>query len=143
MNFIWRRFGLVAAGTIIFLGGIAVGGWQARGVHAQSKTPARKFGQPKTIIHLVVYKWVDGVSEADKQKALDGIKELAARVPGVKNVWLKTHRNQLREYDGVYAIEFASDEAAADYAESPAHEAWSKQWQRVRAASLSFQAANP
>jgi hypothetical protein len=142
MRSLRRQFGLVAAGAILFLGGIAVGGWPGRGVHAQSKTPPRRFGQPKTVIHLVVYKWADGVSEADKQKALDGIKDLAARVPGVKKIWLKTHRNQLREFDGVYAIEFASDEAAADYAESPAHEAWSKQWQHVRAASLSFQAAN-
>lgn len=143
MNSFQRRVGSIAAGAVLFLGGWIVGGWQTHNVLAQSKTAVHRFGQPKTVIHLVVYKWAEGVSDADKQKALGGIKDLAARIPGVKNIWLKTHRNQLREFDGVFAIEFASDEAAADYAESAAHEAWSKQWQQVRAASLSFQATNP
>jgi hypothetical protein len=43
----------------------------------------------------------------------------------------------------VYAIEFTSAEAAADYAESPVHEAWSKKWQELRENSLSFQVSNP
>ena len=34
-------------------------------------------------------------------------------------------------------------EAAADYAESPVHEAWSKTWQEQRENSLSFQVSNP
>ncbi len=143
MNFLRRRAAGIATGAILFLGGAAVGGWRAQGAFAQNKSAARRFGQPKSVIHLVVYKWKDGIADADKQKTLDGIKELAARIPGVKNIWLKTHRNQLRDFDGVFAIEFAGPEAAADYAESPLHEAWSKQWQEQRANSLSFQATNP
>ena len=34
-------------------------------------------------------------------------------------------------------------EAAADYAESPVHETWSKMWQEQRENSLSFQVSNP
>src|SRR5207249_2646480 len=48
-----------------------------------------------------------------------------------------------RDFSGVYAIEFANAEAAADYAESPVHEAWSKSWQQKRENSLSFQVSNP
>ena len=68
---------------------------------------------------------------------------MAAKIPGIKNIWLKTERNQARDFSGVYAIEFASAEAAADYAENPVHEAWSKSWQQVRENSLSFQVSNP
>jgi antibiotic biosynthesis monooxygenase (ABM) superfamily enzyme len=74
---------------------------------------------------------------------LNGIKTMAGKIPGIKNIWLKTERNQIRDFDGVYAIEFASAEAAADYAESPKHEAWRKRWEELRENSLSFQVSNP
>jgi antibiotic biosynthesis monooxygenase (ABM) superfamily enzyme len=122
----------------LFGAGIAVGSLRATNVSAQNK-----FGQPKTVLHVVVYKFKDATSENDRQKALDGIKDLARKIPGVKNIWLKTNRNQIRDFSGVYAIEFTSPETAADYAESPAHEAWAKQWEALRENSLSFQITNP
>lgn len=134
-----RNSGLkIAVGVLVFLAGIAVGSLRSGTASAQNK-----FGQPKTVIHVVVYKFKDTTSEYDRQKALDGIKDLAHKIPGVKNIWMKTARNQIRDFTGVYAIEFASAEAAADYAENPAHEAWSKQWETLRENSLSFQATNP
>jgi len=129
------QFTLCAA---LFAAGMAVGLLRAPNVAAQNK-----FGQPKTVLHVVVYKFKDATSENDRQKALDGIKDLAHKIPGVKNIWLKTNRNQIRDFSGVYAIEFTSAEAAADYAESPAHEAWAKQWEALRENSLSFQVTNP
>src|SRR5260370_32881930 len=72
-----------------------------------------------------------------------GIKSMAGKIPGIRNIWLKTERNQMRDFDGVYAIEFASPEAAADYAESPLHESWRKRWEELRENSLSFQVSNP
>jgi hypothetical protein len=122
----------------IFGAGIAVGSLHATSVAAQNK-----FGQPKTVLHVVVYKFKDATSENERQKALDGIKDLARKIPRVKNIWLKTNRNQLKDFSGVYAIEFTSAEAAADYAESPLHEAWAKQWEALRENSLSFQVTNP
>jgi antibiotic biosynthesis monooxygenase (ABM) superfamily enzyme len=134
-----QKLGLqLAFGVALFAAGIAVGSLRAGSVSAQNK-----FGQPKTVLHVVVYKFKDATSENDRQKALDGIKDLARRIPGVKNIWLKTNRNQIRDFSGVYAIEFTSEETAADYAESPAHEAWAKQWESLRANSLSFQISNP
>ena len=50
----------------------------------------------------MVYKFKDTTSENDRQKALDGIKDLARKIPGVKNIWLKTNRNQIRDLSGVY-----------------------------------------
>jgi antibiotic biosynthesis monooxygenase (ABM) superfamily enzyme len=133
-----KRFAQIAAAAGLFAAGVAFGAW-----HAQSVAAQNRFGQPKTVIHLVVYKWKNTASQDDKDKALAGIKTLAAKVPGIKNIWLKTQRNQIRDFDGVYAIEFASPEAAADYAESPQHETWRKRWEELRENSLSFQASNP
>jgi len=125
-------------GAALFLGGAAVGNW-----HADSMAAQNRFGQPKTVIHFVIYKWKNTTSQDDKDKALAGLKTLAAQIPGVKNIWLKTLRNQIRDFDGVYAIEFTSQEAAADYAESPKHETWRKRWEELRENSLSFQVSNP
>jgi len=138
MGFAVRRLANIAAAVALFGGGVAVGNWHTRSVAAQNR-----FGQPKTVVHFVVYKWKNTTSQNDKDQALAGIKTMAAKIPGVKNIWLKTQRNQIRDFDGVYAIEFASAEAAADYAESPLHEAWRKRWEELRENSLSFQASNP
>jgi Stress responsive A/B Barrel Domain len=133
-----HRFFRIALAAAIFLTGIEVGTWHARSVEAQNR-----FGQPKTVIHFVVYKWKNTASQDDKDQALNGIKAMAAKIPGIKNIWLKTQRNQIRDFDGVYAIEFTNPEAAADYAESPKHEDWRKRWEELRENSLSFQASNP
>ena len=133
-----HRLVSTVAGIAIFCAGIAAGNWRASSVAAQNRA-----GQPHTVIHVVVYKWRNTTSQDDKDKALAGLKTLAAQVPGIKNIWLKTLRNQIRDFDGVYAIEFASQEAAADYAESPKHEAWRKRWEELRENSLSFQVSNP
>jgi cell division protein FtsX len=138
MGFVGRRLWTIACGAVLFAGGVAAGNW-----HAQSVAAQNRFGQPKTVVHVVVYKWKSTTSQNDKDQALAGIKTLAAKIPGIKNVWLKTQRNQIRDFDGVYAIEFASPEAAADYAESPLHETWRKKWEELRENSLSFQVSNP
>src|SRR5208282_5133105 len=133
-----KRAAQIALGAVIFIAGAATGSLRALTVAAQNR-----FGQPKTVLHVVVYKFRDATSENDRQQVLDGLKDVAKKVPGVKNIWLKTQRNQIKDFSGVYAIEFASPDAAADYAESPVHETWSKQWQAERENSLSFQISNP
>lgn len=138
MNKIARSVMNLAAAGVLFGCGLIAGNWRAESVAAQNR-----FGQPKSVVHFVVYKWKNTASQDDKDKALAGIKTMAAKIPGVKNIWLKTQRNQIRDFDGVFAIEFASPEAAADYAESPLHETWRKKWEELRENSLSFQVSNP
>ena len=119
--------GLLALG--IFAGGYVAG--------------QNRFGQPKTIIHVVEIKWQPSVSDADRQRVVDGVKEVAARIPGIKNVWLKADRLEPRNFDTAFAIEF-TDRAAADaYAESPLHEAWDKLYVPLRYSSISIQVTNP
>jgi Stress responsive A/B Barrel Domain len=106
-------------------------------------TGQNKFGQPKTVLHLVILKWNSGVSDSDKQKALDGVKSIAAKLPGVKNVWIKAERLQPRDFNAAFAIEFRDRDAADAYAESPLHKAWEDQYLPLRAASISEQVTNP
>jgi len=84
------RFHISTAARIFVLALLAIGLFAGGYVAGQNK-----FGQPKTIIHMVILKWRPGVADADKQRALEGVKEMAAKVPGVKNIWIKADRIQL------------------------------------------------
>jgi Stress responsive A/B Barrel Domain len=137
MSFANRRILRVLCSALLFLVGVAVGTVLARHVSA-----INRYGQPKTVVHVVAYKFRDATSLNDQEQAIAGIKDMAAKIPGIKNIWLKTERNQLRDFSGVYVIEFTSAEAAADYAESPIHDAWRKKWEQLRENSLSFQVSN-
>ncbi len=131
------QFTKVIASSALFLSGIVVGS-----IATQHVSALNKFGQPKTVVHVVAYKFKDTTSQNDQDQAIAGIKDMAAKIPGIKNIWLKTERNQIRDFSGVYVIEFVSAEAAADYAESPLHDAWRKKWEQLRENSLSFQISN-
>jgi len=135
--------GMKRALQMALCGAIFIAGMAAGSLHARSAAVQNRFGQPKTVLHVVVDKFRDKVSNYDRERAINGIKDMAGKIPGIKNVWLKTSRNQIKDFSGVYAIEFTSAEAAADYAESSVHEAWSKTWQEQRENSLSVQISNP
>jgi Stress responsive A/B Barrel Domain len=123
-----KGFAAVLAALALFAGGYVSG--------------QNRFGQPKTIIHVVEIKWLPGVSEEQKTRVLDGVKDVAARVPGVKNVWLKADRLEPRDFNAAFAIEFRDRAAADAYAESSLHDAWDKQYVPLRAASVSIQVTN-
>ena len=116
--------------ALVFVGGVVVG---------QQK---RVVGQPKTIIHFVSLKWRAGVPDAEKQKAIDGIRKMANQIPGIKNVWIKTIRVQPQDFNAVFALEFVNQDAADDYRDHPAHAAWEKEYLGLRENSLSGQATN-
>lgn len=137
MVFPSRQSTKFAAAAALFLSGIVVGS-----IATQKASALNKYAQPKTVVHVVAYKFKDTTSLNDQQQAIAGIKDMAAKIPGIKTIWLKTERNQIRDFSGVYVIEFTSPEAAADYAESPLHDVWRKKWEQLRENSLSFQVSN-
>lgn len=102
-----------------------------------------RFGQPKTIIHVVEIKWNPGVPQAEKQRVLGGIRDMASKIPGIKNIWMETDRVEPRDFNSAYAIEFQNRAAADAYAESPIHQAWVDKYVPLRAASVSIQVTNP
>jgi hypothetical protein len=132
-----RRWMQIGMGIGLFLAGSVAGS-----ALTQKVSVVNRFGQPKTVIHVVAYKFRDATSQNDQEQAINGIRDMAGKIPGIKNIWLKTERNQIRDWSGVYAIEFVSPEAAADYAESPLHETWRKKWEALRETSVSFQVSN-
>lgn len=102
----------------------------------------RSFGTPSTIIHVVVIKFTPESTPEQRQKVLDGVKQMAATIPGIKNVWLKAARVQPRDFHTAFVIEF-EDRAAADaYATHSAHEEWRNYYLPLRAESRSIQVAN-
>lgn len=114
----------------VFTGGYAAG---------QAKN---KFGTPSSIIHISLIQWKEGTPDAEKQKALDGVKKMAAEIPGIKNVWIKAVRVQPREYHAAFVIEFADQAAHDAYAKHPAHTAWREHFLSIREASISPQVSN-
>ena len=125
-----KVLGVILAASAIFAGGYVAG--------------QNKFGQPKTIIHMVILKWRPGVADADKQRALAGVKEMAAKVPGIRNIWIKADRIQPRDFNAAYAIEFKDRDAADAYAESSLHAEWEqKYYVPIREVSISEQVTNP
>ena len=112
------------------------------GVTAAWLGAQNRFGTPKTIIHVSVIQWNEGVSAAEKKQVLDGVKDMAAKIPGMKNVWTKALRVQPEGYHDAFVIEF-EDQAAADrYAKDPVHDAWTAAFAKIRKASLSPQITN-
>lgn len=126
-----RAVRTLAAGAVlaaIFFAGVAAG--------------QQTYGTPKTVVHVVVIKWKDDATDAQKQRALEGVKQMAATIPGIKNIWLKADRVQPREFHTAFAIEFESRAAADAYAEHPAHEAWTEIYLPARDQSRSLQLTN-
>jgi hypothetical protein len=132
MNLTLRRtlLGCVLAAT--FAAGVVVG--------------QNKFGQPKTVLHMVALKWNAESSAADRQKAIDGIRTMAGKVPGIKNIWLKTLKvqgtSQQNPFDATFAIEFADEASLKAYATHPAHDEWMKLYEPVRQESRNHVATN-
>jgi Stress responsive A/B Barrel Domain len=97
---------------------------------------------PSTVIHHVTLKWKDGVSDSDKQKALDGLKEIASTTPGVKNIWMKSLKIQPREYSQTFVIEFENDAALKAYADHPKKKEWDDFYYSIRETSLNSVTTN-
>ncbi len=129
MNHKFRIASIVLIAGALFFAGYAAG--------------QNQFGQPRTVLQVSLIKFNPGVSDADGQKVIDGVKKMAAQIPGIKNIWLKPARMEPRDFDAAIVIEFVNRAAADRYAESPVHDAWSKQLQQIRLTSISPQITNP
>ena len=118
----------LAAGLALFGAGILTG--------------KNAFHQPSSIMHVVTVEWTSESTPEQQQAALDGVKAMAAEIPGIKNIWVKSTRVQPREFNSAFAIEFESKEAAEAYAKHPAHDAWMKIYEPIHKESRSLQITN-
>ena len=105
-------------------------------------TGKNTFHQPNSIIHVVTVQWTPESTPEQQQAAIDGVKTMAAEIPGIKNIWIKSTRVQPREFNAAFVIEF-EDKAAADrYVDHPAHQAWQKIYEPIHKESRSQQITN-
>ena len=129
----------VTQAATIFAGALMAVGLFAGGYVAGQN----RVGQPKTIIHMVEIQWNPGVPQMERDAALSGVKDMASKIPGIKNVWIKAERLEPRDFSAAFVLEFQNRAAADAYAESPLHAAWEKEYLPLRANSLSIQVTNP
>src|SRR5690349_15052260 len=87
---------------------------------------ANSFNAPPTILHVITVKWKADSTPQQQQAATDGIRKMAADVPGLKNIWVKKVKVQPADFSAVFAMEFESKAAFDAYTNSPAHKAWEK-----------------
>ena len=109
-------------------------------------TKANKFGMPNSLLHVVTVRWKADSTEAQRNAAVEGVKTMAAKIPGIKNVWLKTVKVQGGEagkpYNAVFAMEFVDEAALKAYASHPAHDDWMKIYEPARDESRSHDVSN-
>jgi hypothetical protein len=114
---------------------------------------ANRFGAPHSIIHVVTILWKEESTPEQQQAALDGVRKMAAEIPGIKNVWMRPLSVQGRgkpakegkpgrPYDAAFVIEFADQAAADRYVDHPAHLAWNKSYLVIREESTTHQITN-
>ena len=122
MNTTIRRAALALTLIAVFALGITLG--------------QNKFGQPKSVMHVVSLKWKADSTPAARQAALDGVQAMASKVPGIKNIWIKSTMTQGGTSDAPYtasfAIEFENEAAHKAYADHPARAEWLKVYNVAR-----------
>lgn len=101
-----------------------------------------RFGMPKTVLHVVIIQWKPTATPAQKQAVIDGVRQMAAQIPGIRNVWIKPVRMASLKWNAAFVIEFANRAAADRYASDPAHAAWAKLEDAARLDSLNVQVSN-
>jgi hypothetical protein len=97
---------------------------------------------PGTILHVVTVQWKADSTPAQQQAAVDGLRKMAAEVPGIKTIWIKRLKVQPAEFNTVFAIEFESNAAFEAYTNHPAHKAWEKIYLPIREESRTQDVTN-
>ncbi|HEY7182670.1 MAG TPA: Dabb family protein [Blastocatellia bacterium] len=99
-----------------------------------------KFGQPKSILHVITVQWKADSTAEQRQAVINGVKTMASQIPGITNVWLKTIKVQGK--DAVIVMEF-KDQAAFDaYVANPAHKKWEEAYLPIREQSQTHDITN-
>ena len=123
---------------------------------------ANKFGKPKSVIHVVTLYYKDGTTDEQKKAVLAALEKMAADLPGVKNVWLKSTKVQgaymekvtdgkektteagykAHPFTDAFVIEFEDQAAFEKYADHPAHKAFEEAYIPVRGRSSTHDITN-
>jgi len=98
-------------------------------------------GKPKTVIHVITVQWKAGTTQEQIDKALRAAETL--NYPGLKNVWTRPIKMQLPEgYKNIIVMEFQSEEALKNYADSEAQKKWYEVYMPIREESRTHDITN-
>jgi len=126
---------------VLALGLLVTGTLTAGIVIAQNK-----FGTPSTVVHVVTVKWKADSSAEQRAKAISGVKDMAAAIPGIRNVWIKTLKvqgpSQDKPFDAAFVMEFENEAALKAYADHSAHKQWESVYTAIRDESRSHDITN-
>src|SRR5216110_4066592 len=89
----------------------------AAGITLAGVGAVNRFNAPHSIVHVVTILWKEDSTPEQQQASLEGVKKMAAEIPGIKNVWIKQIKVQGRgkpgkdgkpgrPYDAAFVIEF-------------------------------------
>lgn len=115
------------------------------------KAPAAQSSEvtPKSVIHVVTVAWKPDTTPEQIQAALDGVKAMPAKYPGMTRVWTKTLKVQNprglpkeQEKTHVFVMEFADEAAFKAYTDSPAQLEWYKTYLPIRGSSTTHDITN-
>ena len=102
---------------------------------------------PKSVIHVVTVAWKEGTTPEQIQAALDGVKALPSKFPGITRVWTRSikvqnARGAEKARSHAFVMEFASEQALKEYHQSPAQLEWYKVYEPIRDQSTTFDITN-
>ncbi|MDQ2949452.1 MAG: Dabb family protein [Acidobacteriota bacterium] len=99
--------------------------------------------KPKTVLHVITIQWKKDATPAQIDKAIKGAEALPSQYPGILRVWTKPIKKQIPEgYNHVIVMEFASEDALKNYADSPAQKKWYDAYMAVREESRTSDITN-
>jgi len=98
-------------------------------------------GKPKSVIHVITVQWKANVTPAQISTALKAAESIS--YPGLKNVWTRPIKMQLPEgYKNIIVMEFESEDALKNYADSPAQKKWYEVYMPLREESRTHDITN-
>lgn len=140
----------------------AIAGLALLAIGAATGYAASKFGKPKSVIHVVTLYYKDGTTDEQKKAVLAAMEKMAAELPDIKNVWLKSTKVQgaymeklsenkekpsevsykAHPFTDAFVIEFEDQTAFDKYADHPAHKAFEETYFPVRGRSSTHDITN-
>ena len=96
---------------------------------------------PSSVIHVVTVSWNAEATPEEIQAALDAVVTLADEYDGISRVWIRSIKAQ-GERTHAFVMEFKSEQALVDYADSDAQKKWYESYIDVRDASTTFDITN-
>ena len=140
---------IVVTAGLFAVGAVMVSAQTEQKKKKKQAAPMAQNGEtaPKSVIHVVTVMWKEGTTEEQIKAALDGVKAMPAKYPGMTRVWVKSfkvqnQRDASTKLTHAFVMEFADEEAFKNYAGSPAQVEWYKVYEPIREASTTHDITN-